>query len=81
MRAVRTHRLKPRVIYARLAIVLSLILFMAGIVDYPLQSPLMGLIFAIICGWLGQLPSESSVLASNPGRESAKAAVDPEATL
>ncbi|HKR24331.1 MAG TPA: O-antigen ligase family protein [Allosphingosinicella sp.] len=81
LRAVRTRRLDPRVIYARLAVVLTLILFLASLVDYPLRTPLMGLIFAIVCGWLGQLSSESSALAVEPGANGEKAAVDQEVAL
>jgi hypothetical protein len=55
-------------------VVMSLILFLASLVDYPLRTPLMALIFAVICGWLGQFPSESSA-------DGEKAPVDQEVAL
>jgi len=38
--------------YARLGGIIILILFGASLVDYPLRTPLLAVVFAIACGWL-----------------------------
>lgn len=37
-----------------------LILMMASLVDYPLRTPLLGAVFAILCCWLAYFPAEDA---------------------
>ena len=39
-------------LFARLGSALSLLLFLASLADYPLRTPLMGVILAISCAWM-----------------------------
>lgn len=41
-----------RAMFARLGAVMILMLFLASLVDYPLRTPLMSVVFAFACGWL-----------------------------
>ena len=62
---VPLSRTERSVLFRRLGSVIILILFMASLVDYPLRTPLMGVILAFACGWL----AHSSSRAPRAGRE------------
>lgn len=53
-RAFRRGRMSSKSIVARAAAVSMLMLFLASLVDYPLGTPLMSAIFAIMACWLQQ---------------------------
>lgn len=61
----------PRVLLARLAAVMILMLFLASLVDYPLRTPFLSVVFAIACGWLAQAPKRPTSVraAAKPGAE------------
>lgn len=46
--------------FARLGALMVLMLFLASLVDYPLRTPLMAVVFAIACGWLSWAPERTS---------------------
>jgi O-antigen ligase len=41
-------------LFARLGTMMILMLFAASLVDYPLRTPLMSVVFVIACGWVAQ---------------------------
>ena len=50
----RTWRQQSRTIaFGRLGAVMILLLLLASLVDYPLRVPIISMLFAIACGWLG----------------------------
>jgi O-antigen ligase len=54
-------------LFGRLGGVVIMMLFLASLVDYPLRTPLMAVVFVIACGWLAQ------ARAFSPARAHAKA--------
>ena len=53
----RVLRLKPNpgsALFGRLGVVMVLFLLLASLVDYPLRTPLMGVVFTIACCWIAQ---------------------------
>jgi hypothetical protein len=46
----------PSTLFARAGTMIIFVLFAASLVDYPLRTPLMEMIFVIACGWLAQRP-------------------------
>lgn len=46
-------------LFARLGAVMILILFLASLVDYPLRTPLLAVIFTLACAWLAQMQVRS----------------------
>jgi O-antigen ligase len=52
LRAVRRRYPDTPVLLARLGAVMILMFFLASLVDYPLRTPLLSLVFAVLCGWL-----------------------------
>lgn len=51
-RAFRAAEHGSALLCARLGGVMIAMLFLASLVDYPLRTPLLALVFAIACGWL-----------------------------
>lgn len=52
--AFRSWRRSPgRIAYARLGAVMLLLLLLGSLFDYPLRVPILAVVFAIACGWLG----------------------------
>ena len=42
----------PSLLLARLGAIMIAMMLLASLVDYPLRTPLMGVVFVIACGWL-----------------------------
>lgn len=51
-----------------MAVSAILIILLSSLVDYPLRTPLLGLLFAFFCGWLARAP-EPSERHARPGNE------------
>jgi O-antigen ligase len=49
-----------RALFARVGAIIIFLTFLASLVDYPLRTPLFGVVFAIACGWLAQGRGPSS---------------------
>lgn len=54
-----------RIRFARLGSVVTLILMLASIVDYPLRTPFVMVVFALACAWLG-MPDKEAYKAEEP---------------
>lgn len=56
--AFRTQRIRsPNTLLARLGAIMIMILFLGSVVDYPLRTPFMAVVFVIACGWLARAGS------------------------
>ena len=53
-RALRHKVTGAPALLARLGAAMILMFFLASLVDYPLRTPLLALIFAMLCGWLSE---------------------------
>lgn len=62
--ALRAKRGGATALRARLAAATILILFLQSLVDYPLRTPLLALVFAILCGWLSDARRTSGEVES-----------------
>lgn len=57
----RPSKDSPSRLFGRLGAAMVLILFLASIVDYPLRTPLLAVIFTIGCCWMAQARRERNV--------------------
>lgn len=70
--AFRSYRdCSPQLLLARAGAIIIVILFLGSLVDYPLRTPFLGVVFVIACGWLAHesLPAQRSVPKHNSGLE------------
>src|SRR5690606_34739815 len=46
--------------FARLGVVMIVVLLLSSVVDYPLRTPLMAALFAMACGWLSMCSKQQA---------------------
>ena len=49
-------------LFARAGVIATLILLLASLVDYPLRTPLLGVVFVIACAWISRGPMRQNGL-------------------
>lgn len=60
---VRAPARSPALLLTRLGALMIAMVLLASLVDYPLRTPLMGVIFTIACGWLADRPARENLAA------------------
>lgn len=68
---LRPQASSPEGQFARLGLVVIIILLLSSLVDYPLRTPLLAALFAVACGWLSAYSSQEREPRTDRDQESA----------